>query len=57
MYTCAECQRAVVVTPEGEIIRACAHKEAKVIASVSATVYGIAKLRQMTPEERAQRGL
>lgn len=57
MYRCGECNRAVVVTPQGEIIRACEHKDAKVLADVSARLYGISALRQMTPKERAARGI
>lgn len=57
MYRCAECGLAVVVVPDGTIIRACKHADAAVIASLSAKLYGLSALRQMTPKERAERGL
>lgn len=57
MYSCSECGLRVVVTPEGEIIRACPHKDAPVKAEVSAQLYGISALRQMTKQEREARGI
>ena len=42
-YTCKQCGKPVVVM-EGEIIRACPHPTASVIASVSAVVYGEADM-------------
>jgi hypothetical protein len=43
MYTCAECQTPVIVL-DGQIIRACPHEEAVVIADVSATATGESNL-------------
>lgn len=57
MYTCSECGRAVVVVADGTIIRACKHPDAPVRADLKATVYGIAALRQMTPQQRAEHGI
>lgn len=39
MYTCAECKVAVIVH-DNQVIRACEHKDAPVLASLSATCYG-----------------
>ncbi|MFO0202734.1 MAG: hypothetical protein ACK528_06345 [Alphaproteobacteria bacterium] len=39
MYTCAECKVAVIVH-DNQVIRACEHKNAPVLASLSATCYG-----------------
>ena len=39
MYTCSECKTPVIVI-EGEVIRACPHSEAAVIADISATATG-----------------
>lgn len=57
MYTCSECGRAVVVVPDGTIIRACKHTEAPVHAALTAKLYGLSALRNMTPEQRAERGV
>lgn len=43
MYQCAECKRAVIIL-NGEIIRACEHAEAGVLANLSAIVVGQSKL-------------
>jgi hypothetical protein len=42
-YKCAECEMAVILH-EGNVIRACPHKEAGVTASLSATCYGEAEV-------------
>jgi hypothetical protein len=43
-YTCKECGLVVIVTREGEIIRACPHDNATVIATMKGTVYGESKV-------------
>jgi hypothetical protein len=39
VYRCAECEMPVIFH-NGAVIRACAHQEAGVTASISATCYG-----------------
>lgn len=39
MYTCAECKTAVIVH-DNQIIRVCEHKNAPVLAALSATCCG-----------------
>lgn len=38
-YSCAECGKPVIVM-EGQIMRACPHPTASVVASMTAVVYG-----------------
>lgn len=44
-YQCAECGRPVLVNARGALVRECMHEEAGVIASVSATTYGVGSVR------------
>ena len=39
LYECAECKLAVLVTPDGEVIKGCACKAA-VVGNMTATVRG-----------------
>jgi hypothetical protein len=43
IYTCTECAMPVIML-DGNIIRACEHKEAGVAAEMSATCYGESEL-------------
>lgn len=40
LYECAECGRPVIVTSDGEIIRACGHDRATVYANRSSVLTG-----------------
>jgi hypothetical protein len=44
-HRCAECGTAVIIL-EGEIIRACPHEEAAVIAEMEAVAYGVGSMEQ-----------
>jgi len=44
MYHCKKCKLAVVVTPAGEVFKAC-KCEAPVIADMTAVVYNVSKMR------------
>lgn len=39
MYTCADCKMPVIVYDD-QVFRACEHKNAPILASLSATCYG-----------------
>jgi hypothetical protein len=39
MYKCSECETPIIVI-EGQVVRACPHQEAVVIADISATATG-----------------
>jgi len=38
-FTCAECGKRVIVLEDGTKLRKCEHKEAAVIANLTATLY------------------
>jgi len=59
-HHCQTCKRAVVLTTKGEIIRSCIDSDncrEPVAAIMTATAYGIARIEQMSPEERAEKNL
>lgn len=41
MYKCSECHLAVIIVSETEIIRACEHVDASIIAEMSAQMEGV----------------
>jgi len=59
-HHCQTCGRAVVLLNDGDIIRSCLNSDEchePVAAQMTATVYSIAALQAMTPEERARIGM
>ena len=44
MYHCEKCKLAIVVTPQGEVFKAC-QCSAPIIADMTATVYSQSKMR------------
>ena len=59
-HTCQSCGRAVVLLDSGKIIRSCLFSDEcmePVAAEMSATAYGLARIEQMSPEERAEKNL
>jgi hypothetical protein len=44
MYHCEKCKLLVIVTPEGQVYKAC-KCEAPVVAEMKATVYNVSKMK------------
>ena len=59
-HKCQTCNRAVVLLDSGDIIRSCLNGDEchePVAAEMSATAYGLARIAQMSSEERAEKNL